>query len=74
MITTWTGPTRKNLQKEVEALKTEIDRIADSSNFNGLNLLDGSLSGGAKVDGTIGTTKCPSPSVQRPRAENRHQC
>ena len=47
---------RKNLQKEVEALKTEIDRIADSSNFNGLNLLDGSLSGGAKVDGTIGTT------------------
>ena len=48
---------RKNLQKEVEALKTEIDRIADSSNFNGLNLLDGSLSGGAKVDGTFGTTK-----------------
>ena len=48
---------RLNLQKEVTALKTEIDRIADSSNFNGLNLLDGSLSGGAKVDGTIGTTK-----------------
>ena len=24
---------RKNLQKEVEALKTEIDRIADSANF-----------------------------------------
>ena len=48
---------RLNLQKEVTALKTEIDRIADSSNFNGLNLLDGSLSGGAKVDGTFGTTK-----------------
>ena len=48
---------RLNLQKEVEALKTEIDRIADSSNFNGLNLLDGSLSGGAKIDGKIGTTK-----------------
>ena len=47
---------RLNLQKEVTALKSEIDRIADSSNFNGLNLLDGSLSGGAKVDGTIGTT------------------
>ena len=47
---------RLNLQKEVTALKTEIDRIADSSNFNGLNLLDGSLSGGAKVDGKIGTT------------------
>ena len=35
---------RANLQKEVTALKSEIDRIADSSNFNGLKLLDGSLS------------------------------
>jgi flagellin len=32
---------RVNLQKEVTALKDEIDRIADSSNFNGINLLDG---------------------------------
>jgi flagellin len=32
---------RANLQKEVTALKSEIDRIADSSNFNGINLLDG---------------------------------
>ncbi len=38
---------RANLQKEVEALKSEIDRIADSSNFNGTKLLDGSLGGGA---------------------------
>ena len=35
---------RANLQKEVTALKSEIDRIADSANFNGLKLLDGSLS------------------------------
>ena len=34
---------RANLQKEVDALKTEINRIADSANFNGINLLDGSL-------------------------------
>ncbi len=34
---------RANLQKEVNALKTEIDRIADSANFNGIKLLDGSL-------------------------------
>ncbi len=34
---------REQLQKEVESLRTEIDRIADSSNFNGINLLDGSL-------------------------------
>ena len=46
---------RKNLQKEVSALKSEIDRIADSSNFNGLNLLDGSLANGAKVDGILGS-------------------
>lgn len=35
---------RANLQKEVSALKTEVNRIADSSNFNGIKLLDGSLS------------------------------
>ena len=37
---------RANLQKEVEQLKSEIDRIADSSNFNGIKLLDGSLEEG----------------------------
>ena len=35
---------RANLQKEVKSLLDEIDRIADSTNFNGINLLDGSLS------------------------------
>ena len=35
---------RANLQKEITSLKDEIDRIADSTNFNGINLLDGSLS------------------------------
>ena len=33
---------RENLQKEVGALKDEINRIADSANFNGIKLLDGS--------------------------------
>ena len=37
---------RANLQKEIASLKDEIDRIADSTNFNGINLLDGSLSTG----------------------------
>ena len=40
---------RAQLQKEVKNLKDEIDRIADSSNFNGINLLDGSLTE-TKVD------------------------
>ncbi len=34
---------RANLQKEFDELTKEIDRIADSSNFNGINLLDGSM-------------------------------
>ncbi len=40
---------RANLQKEVDALKTEINRIADSANFNGIKLLDGSLDEGQDV-------------------------
>lgn len=51
---------RANLQKEVSQLKSEINRIADSSNFNGIKLLDGSLGGytatanTTAVDGVVG--------------------
>ena len=45
---------RANLQKEITSLKSEIDRIADSTNFNGINLLDGSLST-TKLDLTTAT-------------------
>ncbi len=41
------GTDRANLNKEVTALKSEIDRISTSTNFNQINLLDGSLGGGA---------------------------
>ena len=41
------GTDRKQLQKEVNQLKDEIDRIADSANFNGIKLLDGSMSANA---------------------------
>ncbi len=40
---------RANLQKEVTALKAEINRIADSANFNGIKLLDGSLDNSLKT-------------------------
>ena len=40
---------RENLQKEVASLQSEIDRISKSTNFNGINLLDGSLAGGSGV-------------------------
>ena len=42
---------RANLQKEVTSLKSEINRIADSANFNGIKLLDGSLSGSGSSSG-----------------------
>ncbi len=38
---------RAQMQKEIDQLLSEINRIADSSNFNGIKLLDGSMDGGA---------------------------
>ena len=55
---------RANLQKEVTALKDEINRIADSANFNGIKLLDGkaginttafSFENAAAIKGSDGT-------------------
>ncbi|MBD5153548.1 MAG: flagellin [Oscillibacter sp.] len=42
---------RYQLQKEVNQLKTEIDRIADSANFNGIQLLDGSMAAKSAISG-----------------------
>ena len=49
---------RAQLQKEVTQLKEEIDRIADSANFNGIKLLDGSMStdGKATLNGKATTS------------------
>ena len=47
---------RENLQAEMDALKDEINRIADATNFNGINLLDGSLSGGGNISDGIAVT------------------
>ena len=54
---------RANLQKEIASLKDEIDRIADSTNFNGINLLDGSLST-TKLDLAAGTLGGKSTTVK----------
>ena len=65
---------RAQLQKEVKNLKDEIDRIADSSNFNGINLLDGSLTetkvdvgsvtmGGATQAAVVDATKATSETA-----------
>ena len=36
---------RFQLQKEMDQLRDEIDRIADSANFNGIKLLNGDMDG-----------------------------
>lgn len=45
---------RENLQKEVTSLKSEIDRISEGTNFNGINLLDGTLSASGAGGGLTG--------------------
>lgn len=47
---------RANLQKEVTSLLSEVDRISESTNYNGINLLDGSLSD-TKINVSAATIK-----------------
>jgi flagellin len=51
---------RENLQKEVSSLIEEIDRIASSTHFNKINLLDGSMEG---YTTTVGTTLAGAVNV-----------
>ena len=44
---------RAALQAEVDSLLSEIDRISQSANFNGVKLLDGSLSGAPKGSNAV---------------------
>ena len=55
---------RQSIQKEVDSILNEIDRVSKATNFNGIKLLDGSLSGqgsnqvavsGVSVTETAGT-------------------
>nr|WP_101911698.1 flagellin [Marasmitruncus massiliensis] len=52
---------RDAIQSEIDALTSEIDRIGDSTNFNGINLLDGSLSGGSATSVAITGTLAGTP-------------
>ena len=60
------GTDRKQLQKEVDQLKSEINRIADSANFNGIKLLDGSMSanGTTSISGTSAKASKASVDVK----------
>lgn len=46
---------RGKIQDEIDQLSSEINRIADSTNFNGQKLLDGSLAGASDVSYTAKT-------------------
>lgn len=50
---TYTDSQRGNYNDEVTQLQSQIDQISDSTNFNGINLLDGTL-------GTNGTAGVPT--------------
>ena len=68
------GTDRKQLQKEVDQLKSEINRIADSANFNGIKLLDGSLDaegigGGADVTVNFGSVTPYEAGVSNAKPE-----
>lgn len=69
-----TSADRSSLQSEVKQLQAELDRIAETTTFNGKNLLDGSFSGakfqvGANADQTIsistGSAKTDALGVDR---------
>ena len=47
---------RQQLQKEVDALRNEINRISNASNFNGIELLNGSKTGTNVLSLQIGDT------------------
>jgi flagellin len=46
---TYTDDDREQIQYEVDALKAEVDRISEATEFNEMKLLDGSLSGKGSV-------------------------
>ena len=48
---------RTQLQKEVNQLRSEINRISDSANFNGIKLLDGKMAGYTDATNTAVTVK-----------------
>ena len=51
---TYTDEDREQIQYEVDALKAEVDRIAESTEYNEMKLLDGSLAGAGAANGEYG--------------------
>jgi flagellin len=63
---------REQLQKEVEQLRTEINRVAESSNFNGIKLLNGDMdagSGATKIE-VMGSLSSAKVDAQKGKYES----
>ncbi|MBR1494703.1 MAG: hypothetical protein IJ601_06625 [Acidaminococcaceae bacterium] len=60
---------RSKLQDEITQLCDEIDRIADSTNFNGIKLLDGSLASGNSITVTLGSSGTVASTPLQPTGE-----
>jgi len=58
-----TATTRGNIATEITSLQGELSRIADSTNFNGINLLDGSTASMSFQVGAGATTTANAISV-----------
>jgi len=57
------GTDRDNLQDEIDQLTSEINTISTSTNFNKINLLDGSLSGGTSTESVATFSDMPTGAV-----------
>lgn len=51
---TYQDDDREAMQAEIDALSTEVDRISQSTEYNGIKLLDGSLGGTSGVTSSYG--------------------
>ncbi len=61
---TYDDSNRQKLQAEMDQLKSEMDRISDATNFNGIKLLDGSMTSEAtKSTSTVTGKDFPIPDV-----------
>lgn len=58
-----TDTDRGFLDQEFQALSTEIDRLTGTTNFNGVKLLNGSLSQAAKVNVSTDTSSAASATI-----------
>lgn len=65
---TMNSTNRANIQKEIDQLKQGIEKVATQTNFNGMNLLDGSMSNGvqlvANADNTMTVNNASSSTLQ----------